>query len=446
VKNILLIAYYYPPLGGAGVQRTLNFCKYLAKMNYHVSVLTVLNDDNTIKDDSLKLEGYENIKVYRATQKKTINILSKLVSINAKRSKLLTNSVDKDSANANIFKTLLKKILKETYVRIYTNTNIPDDKASWKTEAIRMGLEIIENEKIDIIYSTSGPYTSHLIAYELKNKTHKKWIADFRDQWVTNPFAKYSAFVRKINEHLEKKVVASADYITSVSEPIIADFKYRYKNQDKNKFLVLTNGYDEEDFKDYKLDNKLDKFTIAYTGTLYAKISPSNFLKAIDNLIKTNKINIKDLVIKFIGRIGNTAAEEINNFTINNNYNIVSITEYLPHKESIKQLESAYALLLILWEGKGSEGVYTGKIFEYIRSGRTIIGIVPKGVAKELILETNTGICCSPDSISEISDAILNVYNMWKGDRKSLDINWNEVKRYNREKITNQLATLIEKL
>ncbi|ERI90758.1 glycosyltransferase, group 1 family protein [Clostridiales bacterium oral taxon 876 str. F0540] len=445
MKNILIIAYYYPPLGGAGVQRTLNFVKYLAKMEYNISVLTVLNDGNTIKDDSLELEGFGNIKVYRAKQRKTTNILNKLAAMNEKRADSIPRNTSEGNVKGNGAKSLLKKVLKDTYIKLYNSTNIPDDKISWKQEAVRMGLEIIHNNNIELIYSTSGPYTSHLIAYELKRRTKKKWIADFRDQWVTNPFAKYPAIIKKINEGLEKKVVDSADYITTVSEPIVQDFIKRYKELNRDKLFILTNGYDEEDFQNYQLDKNIDKFTIAYNGTLYSKISPLNFLKAIQKLIDTQKINKDDLAVKFIGRIGSTAMEEINNF-ISINDEIVSIIDYLPHKESIKQLESAYALLLILWEGLGSDGVYTGKIFEYIRSGRIIIGIVPKGVARELITETNTGICCSPDSIDEISDAILNAYNMWTGKKEKPAINWEEVKKYNREEITNKLVGLIEKL
>jgi glycosyltransferase involved in cell wall biosynthesis len=441
MKNILMIAYYYPPLGGAGVQRTLKFAKYLTKLGHKVSVLTVSNDDTTVKDSSLSDEGCSNINVYRAAQKGPNTLLSKIISKRQSQSQSIAKNENYANAFASKLKTVIKKKARDTFVKIYTNINIPDDKISWKAEAVKLGLDIINNEKIDVIYSTSGPYTSHLIGYEIKRKTNIKWIADFRDQWVANPFVKYSSLTKKINERLERKVVENADSILSVSEPIISDFIKRYK-LDKNKLFVLTNGYDEEDFDGYNLGFEPDKFIITYNGTIYGKRSPLSFLKAIGNLIEANKMDRADILIKFVGKIGSDAMGEINSFTAKYP-NTISKIDYLPHKDSIKQLEESSALLLIIEDGIGSEGIYTGKVFEYIRSGKTIIGIVPDGVAKDLILKTNAGFCCHPNSLDEISDVIFSAYCIWKKKTNVLNIDWNEVKKYNREKISENLSNII---
>jgi glycosyltransferase involved in cell wall biosynthesis len=439
-----MVAYYYPPLGGAGVQRTLKFAKYLSKLGHNVSILTVLNDEITIKDDTLSDEGFSNITIYRAKQNNTNFLLKKLL-VKKQSNTQTTNKIKKQPNLINKFKNTVKRCARSIFTKIYTNINVPDDKISWKSEAVRLGLDIVKKDKIDIIYSTSGPYTSHLIGYELKRVTNIKWIADFRDQWVTNPFVEYSFFTRRINERLERKVVTHADSVISVSAPIISDFIERYAMLNRNNFFVLTNGYDEEDFQTYNVDYKTDKFVITYNGTIYGKRSPLNFLKSIEEMIKSQKIDVNYLLIKFVGKIGSDAMEEINSF-ISKYGDIISIIDYLPHKASLDQLEKSSALLLIIEDGKGSEGIYTGKVFEYIRSGRIIIGIVPDGVAKDLIIDTNTGFTCAPDSLDLITNAIYNSYLIWKGEMKPLRINWNEVRNYNREKITKNLSEIIEML
>ncbi|MBL4938125.1 glycosyltransferase family 4 protein [Clostridium sp. YIM B02515] len=441
MRNILMIAYYYPPLGGAGVQRTLKFSKFLSKMGYNISVLTVLNDSNTIKDDSMTLEVIDGIKVYRAKQGKYIS-LSSNISKN-KESKLYIRHDNLSSDKSVNIK--IKNVIKNIFKKIYANINIPDDKISWRKDAVRLGLEIIHQNSIDIIYSTSGPYTSHLIAYELKRKTNLKWIADFRDQWVSNPFVKYMFIPKEINKYLERKVIEKSDRVISVSKPIIDDFINRYEKIDKNKFSVITNGYDEEDFNDYDINKKIDKFIITYNGTIYGKRSPKNFLKAVDSLIIDHKIDKKNIIIQFVGQLGNDGKREIQEFVYKYN-DKVELIEYLPHKQSIKQLERSSALLLIIEGGEGSEGIYTGKVFEYIRSGRFIIGIVPEGVAKNLIQETNTGMCCSPNSIKEIAEVINTAYKIWLNEGRPLNINWNEVKKYERENIAKQLSIIIKNL
>jgi len=447
MKNILIIAYFYPPLGGAGVQRTLKFAKFLEKSGYNVNVLTVDNEKGTIKDSSLELESTEGIKIFRAVQRENF-IVNSILNRNVNRVKTVkvNNKLESIKEPSEITMALkIKKKIKKHLLTAYRNMYIPDDKISWKKDAVALGLKIIVDEKIDVIYSTSAPYTGHLIAYELKQKFNIAWIADFRDQWVANPFVAYSAYARRKNENMEKAVIEKADAVISVSKPIIDDFIERYKNQDPVKFSVITNGYDEEDFEDYNMNNSTSKYIITYNGTLYGKRSPKNFLIAMDRLIKDERIKQVELMIRFVGQVGKDAQEDIR-FFIEKYPNVIDFISYLPHKESLKKLEDSSASLLIIEDAEGSDGIYTGKIFEYIRSGRDIIGIVPNGVAKDLILSTNTGFCCHPEKIHEIYAVIYKSYSIWKGMQEKLEINWAKVKKYNRESLTGELMGIIESL
>ena len=447
MKNILIIAYFYPPLGGAGVQRTLKFAKFLEKFGYNVNVLTVNNEKGTIKDESLKKESSDGIKVFRAVQKENF-IVNAIANRNVTKVKTVKidnkEEITKDAPKITL-KSKVKRSIKKYLLNAYRNMYIPDDKISWKKDAVALGMKIISEEKIDIIYSTSAPYTGHLIAYELKQKSKVAWIADFRDQWVANPFVAYSAYAKRKNEKMEAAVIEKADAVISVSKPIIDDFIARYKNQREDKFKVITNGYDEEDFDDYNMDRIPSKYTITYNGTLYGKRSPKNFLIAIDKLIEDEKIKQEEIVIRFVGQIGKDAQEDMRFFLLKYN-NVIEFISYLPHKESLKKLEDSSASLLIIEDGEGSEGIFTGKIFEYARSGRDVIGIVPSGVAKDLILDTNTGFCCHPEKIDEIEVVIYKSYSIWKGTQEKLDIHWEKVKKYNRENLTRELAHIIESL
>lgn len=447
MKNILIVAYVYPPLGGAGVQRTLKFAKFLKKFGYNVNVLTVNNEKSTIKDESLKAESTDGIKVFRAMQRENfiVNTMANRNITNVKTVKVKNKDDIIKKTSEITLKFKVKKKIKKILLNTYRNMYIPDDKISWKKDAVELGLRIIREEKIDIIYSTSAPYTGHLIACELKQKSNISWIADFRDQWVTNPFADYTNYAKRKNEKMEKAVIEKANVVISVSKPIIDDFIYRYKNQRADKFKIITNGYDEDDFKDYNMDNIPPKYIITYNGTLYGKISPKNFLIAIDRLIDDKKIKQEELIIRFVGQIGNDAQEDIVFFLAKYD-KIIEFISYLPHKESIKELEKSSAVLLIIGDFEGSEGVYTGKIFEYIRSGRVVISIVPDGVAKDLILDTNTGFCCQPEKIDEIKEVIYKSYSIWKGTQEKLDIHWEKVKKYNRENLTRELMSIIESL
>ena len=65
-KKVLIITYYFPPSGGAGVQRTLKFVKYLQDFGWEPVVLTVRNADYPAYDRTLLSEIPDGVKVYHS--------------------------------------------------------------------------------------------------------------------------------------------------------------------------------------------------------------------------------------------------------------------------------------------------------------------------------------------------------------------------------------------
>jgi glycosyltransferase involved in cell wall biosynthesis len=435
--NILMIAYFYPPKGGGGVQRTLKFVKHLSNMGHNVHVLTVKEETGEIKDKSQEVLS-KNVSVYR-TDIKEINTLRKLAKTGGKPG----GAPQKYGGYIKIKRTM-RNIAKKIVLDLYNIKYVPDDKCGWINYAVSEGKRIIQNNKIDVIYTTSSPYSAHLIGYELANETNIKWIADFRDPWAANQFVDFNYFVKRKHEKLEAKVVRKASRVLSVSKPIINDFIARYKNEEKTKFVVIPNGYDEEDFikLDLKKSDANERFTIVYNGMIYGKRSPEKILMAIDNLIKKNKIDKDKIEIKFQGQIGNEHIGTINNYAAVYP-GIVKHSGQVGHKESLNELCRANALLLIIDEGPGSEGIYTGKIFEYIRSGKIILGIVPEGVAKELILDTHTGYTAYPSRIDEIEGIIYKAYLSFINGNKEFKPDYDKISDFSRENLTKKLIEVM---
>lgn len=436
LKNILIIAYYYPPKGGAGVQRTSKFAKYLCKLGYNVSVLTTLEDDETdIIDESLREDVIQGIKVYKV--KVADKVIKKLYTKIKKIFK--NNQIDRvNSISANSESNKSKLSIKKTISNLIY---IPDNKSYCIKFLLKEGKNIIENNNIDTVFTTSSPYSMHIVGYKLSKKYKKvKWIADFRDAWVTNPYFKFSGLKKLSNEILERKVIYAADKIISVSEPIIEDFKSRYKLYDK--FHVITNGYDEDDFDEEEVSgNSNDKFVLLFSGTLYGEISPKNVLIAINNLIDKGSIDSNKFEIRFIGRILDEDYKKM--IKQLNKHKVVEAYNYMPHKLIVREMLNASALLLILYNGRQASGVYSGKIFEYIRTGKPIVGLVPDGVAKELIKKTESGYTADPDNIEAIEKIILKLYNSHFYNIKAITPNWHNIKKYSRRELTEELIRII---
>jgi glycosyltransferase involved in cell wall biosynthesis len=186
-----------------------------------------------------------------------------------------------------------------------------------------------------------------------------------------------------------------------------------------------------------------EKFTVLYSGTLYGKRSPERILSSIETLMNKGLVDRKKIKVKFIGQIGSQYKGLINNFMAKYP-DIIEHKDYIPHKESIDELCRANALLLIIDEGKGSEGIYTGKIFEYIRTGKPILGMVPDGVARDLILNTKTGYVSYPSDQAGIENMLYAAYSSFYGKNKCFSPDWNVISKFSRENLTKQLIEVME--
>lgn len=449
MKNILMILYYYPPKGGIGVQRNVKFAKYLCKFGYNVHVLTVDEEFcGSLVDHSLENDVLNDIAVHRTFIKEG-HIVDRLLSI-AKR-----NSRTSEGSYANVqpnnlwgaIKQIIIKAARKIILDINSLIYIPDAQIGWVKYAVEAGEQIIEENKIDVIYTTSSPYSSHIIGYKLAMKYGIKWIADFRDPWVQNSFADYNFIVKYINALQEKKVVKKADIVMSVSQPIIDDFKRAYKSEREDKFRLLTNGYDEEDFRDLKLDlsDQNEKFTILYNGSLYGKESPEPVFIAVKNLIEQGKIDKDRVRLRFIGDMG-SSQRAVFEYYREIYPDIYEHCDFVPHKESLEELCRANALLLILDDIPGSDRIYTGKIFEYIRSGKPILAIVPNGVARDLIEYTNTGYTAYPMDQNQIDDIFYRAYRAYFDRTSEIKPVHDRINQYSREVIAKELSNIIENI
>lgn len=413
--NVLIIAYYFPPLGGAGVQRTLKFAKYLPKFSWQPHILTCKIHGTYATDDTLSEDIPAVVHVSR------------------------TNSIEPDQFFLLLIKLRLGRIA--SFIRRWMF--IPDTRIGWIPDSVIQGRRIIKQHQIDLIYTTSSPYSSHLIGLLLKIFTGIPWVADFRDEWTQNAFSDYPTnFHKMINRLLEKQVLIHADKIISVS-PLITDGLAKLVQElPDTKFATLTNGYDSEDFFEPISITKNRKFSLLYTGTLYGARTANYFLDAVSILIKEQKNLEEKIEINFIGTFSNLE-NEINKRALGN---LVHNVGYLPHKETITRQKQADVLILFL-PSVGGDSAYTGKIFEYLAARRFILALVPPGgVASQLIQNVNAGIVVEPENISAISEALSKLYHKWEDGKLTIDSDLSLIVKFDRVNITKNLAQIFAEL
>ncbi|MEE0990582.1 MAG: glycosyltransferase family 4 protein [Paludibacteraceae bacterium] len=423
MKKVLLITYYFPPSGGAGVQRWLKTINYLPKAGVETIVLTV---DPAVAsypqiDESLCNDVPSGIKIYRTH---TREILSLYKKVSPKKEVPYGGFANEPNPN------LIQKISR--FIR--GNFFLPDPRRGWNKYALAKAKEIIETEAIETIVTTSPPHSTQLIGLELKRLyPHLKWVADLRDPWTDiyyNEDLYPTRWAKKRNLRYERSVLLGADQIITVSEECKRLFAE--KADVAEKIAVIPNGYDTKDFfqlgvvKELGIVNQQPEITsgesnlktLSYIGVW----APQYDIEPLKMLVKGRN----DILLRFVGVVSEDIKREIESWGVQTEF-----ISYVSHNKAIEYMQASDALLLFIPNVPNNEGILTGKLFEYLASGRKILLFGPEsGDAMSLINECEAGECFSNNFNL---DSFLNM--PYKGN--------DNIKLYSREALAYKIASLL---
>tara|TARA_Y100001978_G_scaffold201867_1_gene221253 strand:- start:51 stop:1331 length:1281 start_codon:yes stop_codon:yes gene_type:complete len=426
MKKVLIISYYWPPSGGSGVQRWLKFAKYLPKFNWKPIIYTPENPYFDLMDNSLVAEIPNEVEVVKTKIWEPYYLKDKIFgkSKNSQTSGLINNTFS----------------LKNYFFNwIRGNFFVPDPKIFWVKKSIKFLLKYINKNNIEYIVSTGPPHSMHLIALALKKKNKNlKWIADFRDPWskldlLDNFHLSY--FAKNKNKLLEKNVLFKANLILTVSEKWKDDFK---KLGAKN-VKVITNGYDDSDFTNYKSNTSKEKFVIGHYGLINHLRNPNNFWKALDEICLKNKDFSKKLEIHLSGNIDKNIIKEISNYSAINRK--IKMLGYLSHKDVINAYSNTSLLLVLLFNSKSGLGNHPAKLFECIACKKQFFVFGPENSdTQKLLNKTKIGeYLLYSDNIENLKEKIIKAYN-----NQSVNYKFSNV--FSREKLTLDLAEILNKI
>ena len=386
MKKVIYIAFNFNDNNGIALKRLRGVSKYLPSFGWQPIVIVPRTSNKTAKID--------NVRVVETDYQ---DMISRFLP-NSKSDTDEKKEVDsKNQSNKFVSKAL--SLAGEIFA-------YPDSMKYWRKPAFEAASEIIENEKIDAILSTSSPVTSHLVAHDLNEKYGIPWAADLRDLWNLNPYINHNPIRRHFEKRLEMKTFKNAAALTTTTE--LAKKTLQRIHPDK-KIVSVVSGFDPEDFKITKQTVESENLTLMYAGSLYSgKRDPSILFDAISQLISENKIDNEKIIVDFYGDTGNL--EELSEkYNIKNNVNIHGRITY---PEVLQHQMNADVLLLISWMDESEKIFIPGKIYDCIGCRKPILSIGYKeGSLKELIEKTNIGYHIS--SVEECKNAVYDYYTKY---------------------------------
>ncbi|WP_421802834.1 glycosyltransferase family 4 protein [Flagellimonas sp.] len=422
MRKILVIAYYWPPAGGPGVQRWLKFVKYLPDFGFEPIVYVPENPSYPIMDEKLVSEIPGSVKILKKPIREPYGWASLL---SKKKTKTISSGIIKEKDPSFMEKILL-------WIR--GNFFIPDARKLWVKPSISYLAKVIADEGIETIITTGPPHSLHLIGLGLKKKYNIQWIADFRDPWTSIGYHKKLRLTessRLKHKALEKGVLLRADKIVVTSNTTKAEFEAITPKPIK----VITNGFDDE-LKPRELDSK---FTISHIGSLLTGRNPLGLWQALQELIAENEAFKNAIKIQLAGVVGEEVLHSIKDFGLSD---YAAQLGYLSHDKVLETQQKSQLLLLLEIDSEETKGIIPGKLFEYLNAKRPILAIGPKGwEAGAMVEQHKAGNTCLHGEVKRLKNVLLDAFHQY--EKGTLICHSERVEQYHRMALTESLAKFI---
>lgn len=428
-KKVLIITYYWPPVGGGGVQRWLKTTKYLPEYGWEPIIFTPGNGASFVSDEKALSPIHKKMQVIKFPIWEPLNLYKKLTG----KSKGQSVMVGMPSGEQGFMAKLS--------VWIRGNLFIPDAKMFWIRPASKFLIKFLKENPVAAIVSTGPPHTTHLIAKRVAKYHNIAWLADFRDPWTNIDFyhkLKLSKSADRRHKRLENEVLHSADHVLTVSKSWAKDFL----NNNGVEPELITNGFDPEDFIEVGTLATDKVFSITHAGSLNDDRNAVMFWEVLSELKTELEGFAKDLQVNIIGVIDRSALQDITRLDLNNEVNVLGT---MSHDKTVAAMIRSNILYLPLNDVPNIDGVIPGKLYEYIGAKRPILCIGKKtGDCATIISETKSGVVIGFNEKALLKSALVDFYKAYKANE--LEVQSENYQQYSRKLLAEKIALALDRI
>ena len=426
MKSVLIIAYYWPPSGGSGVQRWVKFCKYLPGEGWSPVVFAPENADYPSLDPSFQAEVPDSVEVIRGRIWEPYAAYRKLTGSKS-------TQVTEISSGKKTWKQRLS-------LRIRANVFVPDPRVGWVKPSVKTLLKYLKEHPVDAIVTTGPPHSVHLIGQQLHRETGIPWIPDFRDPWSRMYYLKYLP-MRKSTwaklRRMEQEVLDECNTVLACT-PLVQE---EFQAQTQTPVACITNGYDEEDFAGpAPVADGL--FNVTHTGLFAADGNPVTLWKVLGMLAVSEPGFRDELRIRLVGKVDKEVLDAIADAGLANN--VVALGP-CDHATAVAEQRAASILILPLRNDPQYAPILPGKLFEYLAARRPVLGIGQEdGAMARVLFQARAGITADWENAAPMRAFLATAWHQHcEGGVPATD---GEIGQYTRRATTQALAKLLNSL
>ncbi|MBV9000416.1 MAG: hypothetical protein JO304_15245 [Solirubrobacterales bacterium] len=402
MRTVLVLAYFFPPLGGAGVQRTLKFVKYLPEYGYWPVVLTTNSRDYPARDATLLAEVPAGVPVVRARDPAFLRWAA-----------LGFDYFDLQEMRALV--------------------SWADGAAAWIPGATVSAVRSVRRHQPSVILSSSPPFAAHVVASVTARAARLPWVADFRDEFSANPRSELRTdLVHRVNRMTERRVVADAARVVTAADY----FEIESASVGSSRRVTVGNGVDDADMRDVPAEPQPDRFRLSFVGTLYGDLDLAPVAASLRRLVGRGAVDPSRCELRLVGSVWVRRKPHADVPVV--------ATGYLDHAAALREMRHATVLLFYVPE---SSPAPSGKIFEYLASERPILCVARRdNLAYRLVEEWSAGRCVEPSGADALDSAIAELYRLWDAGELTAPIGVRRrvLERYSRRTLTGELASVLD--
>lgn len=420
MKNVLILAYYFPPLGMGGTQRTAKFAKYLPYFGWNPIVVTVKDVAYYAKDPTL-LADVRDVEIHRTGSLDPLRLL------------YLFSKGESAGAPSGGHRRMFAKLLSWVFV--------PDAKVLWLPFAFFRALRVLRTQDVSCLLTTSPPHSVHFLGLLLKKMKHLTWVADFRDGWSGGNFQDEPTPLHKwLNRTCERLILRNADQVIAVSDGLKENLAAAVL-QGRERFHTITNGFDQEDFSELPELRRDDRFNIVYSGALTSMAPVRGFLQAVKALVARDPDAREKLRVRFVGAdLEGAAAQQVSELELED---MVEFLGFLPHRTSLEKVHTA-DLLLYPVSNEASADFVPGKTFEYLAARKRVLAVGAETEGLKILQRHGSVVWLAHDDIEGMTNAIRDAMaGEWTVESSSPD---DAALVFERKRLTGRLARILDNL
>lgn len=424
MKRVLIITYYWPPNGGAGVYRWLKFSKYLPEHGWKPVIYTPSNPELTADDPGLLRDVHPDVEVVKRPINEPYTLYKRLTGRKA----------DEKVQTAFLSETKRKSWREDLALWVRSNFFVPDARVAWVRPSVRFLTDYLKEHPVEAVITTGPPHSMHLIGLGLKRALGVKWIADFRDPWTNIDYyqqLKLGKGADRRHREQERSVLQSADRVITVSWSWARDLE----QLGAKEVEVITNGFDPDDVPSPPVPVDED-WSLVHIGAMSATRDCPALWVRLCALCTSDPEFGRRFRLRFVGPVDHSIIESITSAGL---IDKVERLGRISHDEAMREMQRARVLLLPINDTPNKQGILPGKLFEYLGMGRPILAVGPaSGDVSNVLGNEHLRL---DHGLSERDDQrILDIF------RNSDQVSSSSVDRFNRRNLAGEVAAVLARV